>query len=192
MITNAGNAAVEAGIQPPLDPQTEVLARDLEKIWTDYSSLKQSVEALARRPEMPPDLIRELNRGTADFLADAILDTLKAHVAGPGKKPESQPSGPSAEPAGAGSSPDAAGKPAGSGPEAAQAKAKPSRQLSRVEYDKMLAGVCGGLAEYFHIDSSLVRVAFILTALPPFVFVGLIAYVILAILLPLKLTPDEG
>ena len=30
------------------------------------------------------------------------------------------------------------------------------------EKDKKIAGVCGGLAEYFNIDSLLVRVAFIL------------------------------
>ncbi len=188
MITNSGNAAVHSGTPPVLDPQTEVLARDLEKIWTKYDSLKKTAEALSLRPGMPPDLIREINQAASDILADSIMDCLKSHMAGPARKPESQPSGPSAAAGG----PAGAKETAGGGPETAPPKSKPSRQLSRVEYDKMLAGVCGGVAEYFHIDSSLVRVGFIIAALPTFVFAGLIAYVILAILLPLKLAPEEG
>ena len=137
---------------------------------------------------MPPDLIREINQAASDILADSIMDCLKSHMAGPARKPESQPSGPSAAAGG----PAGAKETAGGGPETAPPKPKPARQLSRVEYDKMLAGVCGGVAEYFHIDSSLVRVGFIIAALPTFVFAGLIAYVILAILLPLKLAPEEG
>ncbi len=50
------------------------------------------------------------------------------------------------------------------------------------EKDKKIAGVCGGIAEYFDIDSLLVRVAFLL-----FLFSfggGLIAYIILWLLAP--------
>jgi len=46
----------------------------------------------------------------------------------------------------------------------------------------MVAGVCGGLAEYFNIDSTLVRALFVLLA-----FVGglgLVAYIILALMVP--------
>lgn len=188
MIMNAGNTAVEAGTQPPLDPKTEALARELEKRWKDYQAMKHTAEALAYRPGLPPDLIQEVNRAASDILADAVMDVLKEHFSPEAKKPAAPPPGP--EPGPARASEAAEAEAAGGGPESP--KPKSSRQLSRVEYDKMLAGVCGGLAEYFRIDSSLVRVGFILTALPPFMFVGLIAYVILAILLPLKLTPEEG
>ncbi|MGX8696551.1 MAG: PspC domain-containing protein [Prevotella sp.] len=50
--------------------------------------------------------------------------------------------------------------------------------------DKKIAGVCGGIAEYFEIDSLLVRVAFLL-----FIFGlggGLMAYIILWLLAPRK------
>ena len=43
--------------------------------------------------------------------------------------------------------------------------------------DKKIAGVCGGIGEYFNIDSLLVRVAFVL-----FMFSfggGLLAYIVL-------------
>jgi phage shock protein C len=50
------------------------------------------------------------------------------------------------------------------------------------ETDKKLAGVCGGIAEYFNIDSLLVRVGFLL-----FTFSfggGLIAYIVLWLCAP--------
>lgn len=36
-----------------------------------------------------------------------------------------------------------------------------SRKLYKSDRDKMLAGVCGGIAEYFAIDSTLVRIALV-------------------------------
>ena len=48
--------------------------------------------------------------------------------------------------------------------------------------DKKIAGVCGGIAEYFEIDSLLVRVVFLLCI---FSFGGgLMAYIILWLLAP--------
>ncbi|MBR6264422.1 MAG: PspC domain-containing protein [Prevotella sp.] len=50
--------------------------------------------------------------------------------------------------------------------------------------DKKVAGVCGGIAEYFNIDSLLVRVAFLLL-----IFgygCGLMLYLILWLLAPKK------
>ncbi|MCR4603163.1 MAG: PspC domain-containing protein [Prevotella sp.] len=52
------------------------------------------------------------------------------------------------------------------------------------EKDKKIGGVCGGIAEYFNIDSLLVRVAFLL-----FVFCfgsGLVGYLVLWLLAPKK------
>ncbi len=46
----------------------------------------------------------------------------------------------------------------------------------------MVSGVCGGLGEYFDIDPTLVRIAFVLLAMAggP----GVIAYIILAFVIP--------
>ena len=51
------------------------------------------------------------------------------------------------------------------------------RRIYRVEEDKVVDGVCGGIAEYFDIDPVIVRIIFLLTTL--FTGVGLVAYIIL-------------
>ena len=50
--------------------------------------------------------------------------------------------------------------------------------------DKKIAGVCGGIAEYFGIDSLLVRVGFLLLVLG--CGTGLVAYIVLWLLAPKK------
>jgi phage shock protein C len=37
-----------------------------------------------------------------------------------------------------------------------------TRKLYRSQNDRMIAGVCGGLGKYFHIDATLVRLIFII------------------------------
>jgi len=51
-----------------------------------------------------------------------------------------------------------------------------SKKLYRSRNDRMTAGVCGGLADYFGVDSSLIRLAVLFIFL--FQGVGLIAYII--------------
>ncbi len=58
------------------------------------------------------------------------------------------------------------------------------KRLYRSQSDRMIAGVCGGLAEYFDIDPTIVRVVAVLSV---FVSgVGILAYIILAIVVPLE------
>jgi phage shock protein C len=56
------------------------------------------------------------------------------------------------------------------------------KRLYRARDERMLAGVCGGLAKYFNVDPTLIRVLFVLATLPggP----GLLAYIVLAIIMP--------
>jgi phage shock protein PspC (stress-responsive transcriptional regulator) len=56
-----------------------------------------------------------------------------------------------------------------------------TKHLHLSKTDKMIGGVCGGLAEYFGIDVSLVRVGFVLGAL---FGAGEVAYIVLWIVLP--------
>ena len=51
--------------------------------------------------------------------------------------------------------------------------------------DRLLGGVCAGLAEYFDFDPTLVRVAYVLLTLCT-AFSGLLAYIILWIVMPDK------
>ena len=54
------------------------------------------------------------------------------------------------------------------------------KKLSRK--DGKLLGVCEGLGEYMDVDSTVVRVAFVLSAI--FAGFGIIPYLILALLMP--------
>jgi phage shock protein C len=55
-------------------------------------------------------------------------------------------------------------------------------RLHRSSSDRMCCGVCGGIAEYLAVDPSLVRLAFVVATL--WGGVGLVLYVVLAIVLP--------
>lgn len=50
--------------------------------------------------------------------------------------------------------------------------------------DKKLFGVCGGIAEYFELDSSLIRIAWIILTIMTGVAPGIIGYIIAAIVVP--------
>ena len=52
--------------------------------------------------------------------------------------------------------------------------------------NQMVAGVCAGLAEYFDIDVTLVRVAYALLSFFSAGFPGLIIYIIVWAIMPLK------
>lgn len=58
------------------------------------------------------------------------------------------------------------------------------KKLYLSNVDKKLAGVCGGIGEYFGIDSTLVRLAWVLLLLPTFFFGGIIAYILAAAIIP--------
>ena len=51
--------------------------------------------------------------------------------------------------------------------------------------DRMLGGVCGGLAEYFGLDPTLVRIAYVLLTVFT-AFSGTIVYIILYWIIPSK------
>ena len=59
-----------------------------------------------------------------------------------------------------------------------------SKRLYRSRTDSKIAGVCGGLAEYFGIDPTIVRVIFVVLLLPGGL-PGLIPYLLLWIVVPL-------
>lgn len=59
------------------------------------------------------------------------------------------------------------------------------KKLYKIEEGKQLDGVCGGIAEYFNIDPTLVRLVWALVTLCT-VGVGLIGYLICAVIMPKK------
>ncbi len=62
------------------------------------------------------------------------------------------------------------------------------RRLYRSNHDRVIAGVCGGLAEYFGVDSVLVRLAYAALA---FMGIGILAYPIAVIIIPNAPTGHE-
>jgi|SRR6056297_854463 len=59
---------------------------------------------------------------------------------------------------------------------------KENKKLYRSNKDKIIAGVCGGLGEYFDVDSLLIRLIFILSAL--FGGSGILVYLLLWLFIP--------
>lgn len=57
-----------------------------------------------------------------------------------------------------------------------------TKKLYRSPGDKILGGVCGGFAEYFEVDSTLVRLIFILVTV--FGGAGIIIYILFWLLMP--------
>lgn len=55
-----------------------------------------------------------------------------------------------------------------------------NKQLQRASFkeNKMLAGVCYGLAEYLNLDKNLMRILFIVSG------VGILGYIVLALMIP--------
>ena len=62
------------------------------------------------------------------------------------------------------------------------------KKLYRVTQGKVLAGVCGGIAEYFELDPTVIRVIWALLAASG---TGILAYIICALIIPQKPWSDE-
>lgn len=56
------------------------------------------------------------------------------------------------------------------------------KKLYRSSTNKKLCGVCGGIAEYFELDPTIVRLLWVLFTL--FVGCGILAYIICALVMP--------
>lgn len=59
-----------------------------------------------------------------------------------------------------------------------------TQRLTRSSHDKMAGGVCAGLAHYFDLDPTLVRVGYVLLSVLSAAFPGLIVYIILWAVMP--------
>lgn len=55
------------------------------------------------------------------------------------------------------------------------------KRLYRSETDRILWGVCGGLAQYFDIDPTIIRIIAVASI---FIGWGIVAYIVLAIIIP--------
>jgi phage shock protein C len=52
--------------------------------------------------------------------------------------------------------------------------------------NSMIAGVCAGIAEYFNLEPTLVRVAYVILSAVSAGFPGLLVYIILILVMPIE------
>jgi phage shock protein C len=58
------------------------------------------------------------------------------------------------------------------------------KRLKRTRNDRMIAGVCGGLAKYLDVDPTILRLVFALATFFTVVFPGVLIYLIMWIIMP--------
>ena len=58
------------------------------------------------------------------------------------------------------------------------------KKLYKSKNQKMLSGVCGGIAQYFNIDPTIIRMIWALVSVFSAAFPGIIVYIICAIIIP--------
>jgi phage shock protein C len=64
-------------------------------------------------------------------------------------------------------------------------QSKPFKRLTRSTSDRKIAGVCGGIAEYFDIDSTFVRLIWVLLILLPIPLVpAFLGYFVAWVIMP--------
>lgn len=66
------------------------------------------------------------------------------------------------------------------------------KKLYASKTDRKFAGICGGLGEYFDVDSSLVRLGWIIMTVLTGVIPGVVAYFVAAIVIPVSPEKDAS
>lgn len=59
-----------------------------------------------------------------------------------------------------------------------------NKKLYRSIANKKLSGVCGGIAEYFNLDPTIIRILWVVLTLFSAAFPGVLAYIICALIMP--------
>ncbi|HET7583916.1 MAG TPA: PspC domain-containing protein [Gemmatimonadaceae bacterium] len=65
-------------------------------------------------------------------------------------------------------------------------------RLRRSRDDRMIAGVVGGLAKFFDIDPTLMRIVYVAVSLLSAAFPGILVYVVLWIIIPEETAETPG
>ena len=64
------------------------------------------------------------------------------------------------------------------------------KKLYKSRTNRMLFGVCGGIGEYFNVDPTIIRLAWVFLSIPTVLFGALGVYIIAAIIVPERPTED--
>lgn len=60
------------------------------------------------------------------------------------------------------------------------------KKLYRSKTNKQLSGLCGGIADYFEMDASVIRLGWIVVTILTGIVPGIIAYFVAAIVVPMQ------
>ncbi len=164
-----------------------------------YDALRAYLETATARLQGNPDrdeILSDIERAIAEKFR-ALLGSHKTvvvtnEVAAVIEQmgPIEADSGPAADPGASRPGPAAAGSGLGAaGEQPAGAHAGTPRRLYRIHEGAMIAGVCNGIAAYFNMDPTLVRLAFVLLTL--LWGSGLLVYLVMAIVVPAALSPEQ-
>lgn len=58
------------------------------------------------------------------------------------------------------------------------------KKLKRSSTDVWIGGVCGGIAEYFDVDPTLVRIVYVVLSIGSAAFPGILVYLLLWLIMP--------
>lgn len=155
---------------------------------TAYDILKQYVESLSRffaKEEGRDEIINDIEDRIAELFSEILKkgstcitdEDVNSIIASMGRPEEFE-----AEEASVKSQLSGESQSAGGGYQSATGDI-PRGRLYRDENDKMLGGVCGGLANYLRIDTSLVRILYAILSISSF-GTFLLLYILLWIILP--------
>ena len=61
---------------------------------------------------------------------------------------------------------------------------KQAKRLYRSKRNRIIAGVCGGIGEYFNVDPVLIRLIWVILTLITGVVLGIVAYLIAWLIMP--------
>lgn len=67
-----------------------------------------------------------------------------------------------------------------------------ARPLRRSRSKRMVAGVIGGLADYFGLDPTLARVIYVVGSVLSAAFPGILVYILMWVLIPEEGAPEPG
>jgi len=66
------------------------------------------------------------------------------------------------------------------------------KKLYRSKKNRVFAGICGGVGEYFNIDPALIRLIWVLVVIFTGFFPGVLAYIVAIFIVPRKNLKDKN
>jgi len=182
------NINFHSRVVPIEETAYEILQQYIDSLRTYFANEEGREEIISDIENRFSELFAETLKKGAACITDADVNAIIASMGRPEDfEQEDVTSTASTGPTANGSTGQQAGAGQQQGPY--QYAAEEPRRLYRSENDKILGGVCAGLANYLRIDPAIVRIIFILLTFTG--GAGLLIYLVLWVILPYKSLPDN-